>query len=105
MVGFGCARPPAGELLLDQEVHVFLLAVGEALPSRLHQQGRVVGRGKNRLYVRFDLDHKLVSLRPHVVPPLDLAPPVAPPATCRECAPNPTSLPPSLENSQYAVLR
>ncbi len=27
-----------------------------ALPSRLHQQGRVVGRGQNRLYVRLDDD-------------------------------------------------
>ncbi len=38
-----------------------------AMPSRLHQQGRVVGRGKNRLYVRVDVDDKLVSVRPHLV--------------------------------------
>ncbi|MGH7261147.1 MAG: hypothetical protein ACREI9_10760 [Nitrospiraceae bacterium] len=38
-----------------------------ALPSRLHQQGLVLGRGTNRLYVRFDGDDKLVSLRPHLV--------------------------------------
>ncbi len=38
-----------------------------AMPSRLHQQGRVVGRGKNRLHVRFDVDNKVVSVRPHLV--------------------------------------
>ncbi len=32
VVVFGCARSPAGEHLLDQEVHVFLLAAGQALP-------------------------------------------------------------------------
>ncbi|HKR51661.1 MAG TPA: hypothetical protein VJT72_19175 [Pseudonocardiaceae bacterium] len=38
-----------------------------ALPSRLHQQGQVVRRGHARLYVRFERDDQLVSLRPHLV--------------------------------------
>lgn len=45
------------------------VAVGKehgALPSRLHHQGQVVGRGTNRLQVRFD-DNQLISVRPHLV--------------------------------------
>lgn len=32
VVVFGCARPPAGEHLLDQHVHAYPLAPGEPLP-------------------------------------------------------------------------
>ncbi len=32
VVVFGCARSPAGEQLLDQDAHAFLLSPGEALP-------------------------------------------------------------------------
>ena len=42
-----------------------------ALPSRLHRQGEVIGRGRDRLYVRFDLEYQLVILRPHLVRVLD----------------------------------
>ena len=38
-----------------------------ALPSRLHQQGEVIGRGRHVVYVRFDLEYQLVILRPHLV--------------------------------------
>ncbi len=38
-----------------------------ALPSRLHQQGQVLGRGTNRLIVKFDDQNKVVSIRPHLV--------------------------------------
>lgn len=38
-----------------------------ALPSRLHRQGQVVGRGTNLLYVRFDHDSQLIALRPHLL--------------------------------------
>lgn len=38
-----------------------------ALQSRLHRQGRVVGRGQTRLIVRFDDEDALVRIRPHVV--------------------------------------
>ncbi|MGH4011290.1 MAG: hypothetical protein ACRDTH_24540 [Pseudonocardiaceae bacterium] len=38
-----------------------------ALPSRLHQQGQVIGRGQSRLIVRFDHENDLVRIRPHVV--------------------------------------
>ncbi|MGH3869647.1 MAG: hypothetical protein ACRDQ4_26805 [Pseudonocardiaceae bacterium] len=38
-----------------------------ALSSRLHKQGRDVGRGTTRLRVRFDHEAKLVSVRPHLV--------------------------------------
>jgi hypothetical protein len=42
-----------------------------ALASRLHQQGQVVGRGTNLLYVLFDHDSQLIALRPHLVRVLD----------------------------------
>ncbi|MDQ2881072.1 MAG: hypothetical protein M3Y48_07440 [Actinomycetota bacterium] len=38
-----------------------------ALPSRLHKQGQVVGRGLTRLNVRFDDGTELVRIRPHLV--------------------------------------
>ncbi|MGH3721442.1 MAG: hypothetical protein ACRDRI_21850 [Pseudonocardiaceae bacterium] len=38
-----------------------------ALPSRLHKQGQVLGRGTTRLNVRFDNEDKPVSIRPHLV--------------------------------------
>lgn len=44
------------------------------LPSRLHQQGQVSGRGHNWLYVWFDGDNQLSGLRPHLVRVLDAAP-------------------------------
>jgi hypothetical protein len=42
-----------------------------ALASRLHQQGQVVGRGTNLVYVLFDYDSQLIALRPHFVRVLD----------------------------------
>jgi hypothetical protein len=45
-----------------------------AMPSRLHQQGQVIGRDTNWLHVCFDDDHRLVILRPHLVRVLDQAP-------------------------------
>jgi hypothetical protein len=36
------------------------------LPSRLHRQGQVVGRGLDSLYVCFD-DNHVVSLQPHLL--------------------------------------
>jgi hypothetical protein len=38
-----------------------------ALPSRLHQQGHVLGRGTTRLSVRFDGETTVVGIRPHLV--------------------------------------
>lgn len=38
-----------------------------ALPSRLHKQGQVTGRGTHLLYVRFDHDNQTIALRPHLV--------------------------------------
>ncbi|MGH3772782.1 MAG: hypothetical protein ACRDRW_15560 [Pseudonocardiaceae bacterium] len=38
-----------------------------ALPSRLHQYGQVVGQSADLLYVRFDHEYYLTSLRPHLV--------------------------------------
>lgn len=38
-----------------------------ALPSRLHKQGEVLGRGSTRLTVRFDGEDTVVSIRPHLV--------------------------------------
>ncbi len=46
------------------------IAVGKqhgALPSRLHRQGQVLGRGTTRLIVQFDHEHTPVSIRPHLV--------------------------------------
>lgn len=44
-----------------------------APPSRLHQQGEVIGRDTTRLQVRFD-DNQVISLRPHLVRLLDKTP-------------------------------
>ncbi|MGH3770615.1 MAG: hypothetical protein ACRDRW_04330 [Pseudonocardiaceae bacterium] len=38
-----------------------------ALPSRLHRQGQVIGRGIHQVYVRFDLESQVIALPPHVV--------------------------------------
>ena len=38
-----------------------------ALPSRLHQQGQVIGRGTHLIYVRFDHGGQRIALRPHHV--------------------------------------
>lgn len=38
-----------------------------ALPSRLHQQGQVIDRGRYLVYVRFDLDQRVICLRSHLV--------------------------------------
>lgn len=38
-----------------------------ALPSRVRQQGQVIGRDFYLIYVRFDLDQQLIALRPHLV--------------------------------------
>lgn len=38
-----------------------------ALPSRLHKQGQVLGRGINRLNVQFDHENTVISIRPHLV--------------------------------------
>jgi hypothetical protein len=57
-------------IYLSSQVRVEQVAVDEAhgaLPSRLHRQGEVIGRGRDRLYVRFDLEYQLVILRPHLV--------------------------------------
>lgn len=42
-----------------------------AHPSRLHQQGDMIGRSADRVYVRFDCDRQLIALRPHLVRVLD----------------------------------
>ena len=38
-----------------------------ALPSRLHKQGQVLGRGTTRLTAQFDGEDTVASLRPHLV--------------------------------------
>ena len=38
-----------------------------ALRSRLRKHGQVVGRGNNRLYVRFDGEDQAASVRPHLL--------------------------------------
>jgi hypothetical protein len=42
-----------------------------ALASRLHQQGHVLGRGTNLVYVLFECDSQLIALRPHLLRLLD----------------------------------
>ncbi len=44
-----------------------------ALPSRLYQQGQVIGRGTNLVYVRFDHGNQLIALRPHLVRVLEVS--------------------------------
>ena len=38
-----------------------------ALRSRLRKHGEVVGRGNNRLYVRFDGEDRATTVRPHLM--------------------------------------
>jgi hypothetical protein len=38
-----------------------------ALPSRLHQQGQVIGQSAHLLYVRFNHENQLIALWPHLV--------------------------------------
>jgi hypothetical protein len=38
-----------------------------ALPARLHQSGVIIGRGTNRVNVRFDGQSTVVSVRSHLV--------------------------------------
>jgi hypothetical protein len=38
-----------------------------AHPARLHQQGEVIGRSAHPVYVRFECDHQMIALRPHLV--------------------------------------
>jgi hypothetical protein len=45
-----------------------------AMPSRLHQHGQVIARDTPWLHVRFDTDHRLVLLQPHLVRVLDQDP-------------------------------
>ncbi len=70
------ARPPVYDRWCDAEdSHISLFSLVEqvkespqpgVLPSRLHQQGQVVGRGLDSVYVRFD-DEAFVSLSPHLL--------------------------------------
>ncbi len=55
---------------IPEQCRVEQIAVSKehgALPSRLHQHGQVVRRGHHRLYLLFDRDDQLTSLRPHLV--------------------------------------
>lgn len=55
---------------MPQQCRIEQVAVAKehgALPSRLHKQGQVIGRGKNRLIVRFDSEKNVVRIRPHLV--------------------------------------
>lgn len=38
-----------------------------ALPSRLYQQGQVIGRCARWLFVRFEADSQLIIIRPYLV--------------------------------------
>ena len=70
------AKPPVHNLWCDIEgTHIALFCRVEqvaqspepgVLPSRLHQQGQIVGRGLDSLYVCFD-DNHVVSLQPHLL--------------------------------------
>lgn len=49
-----------------------------ALPSRLHHQGKVIGRSAHLVYVLFDDgDQGIVPLRPHLLRLIDAPPPWA----------------------------
>lgn len=74
---------PVGDRLGDVEgSHISLFSLVEQvidsaprglLPSRLHQQGQVVGRGVDSVYVRFE-DNEVVSLSPRLLRLLAEAP-------------------------------
>jgi hypothetical protein len=67
----------AADVHISLQSRVEQVAVDEqhgALPSRLHQQGEVIGRGVGPLvYVRFDRGNQLIALRPHHVRVVALA--------------------------------
>ncbi|MGH3856091.1 MAG: hypothetical protein ACRDR6_21905, partial [Pseudonocardiaceae bacterium] len=42
-----------------------------ALPSRLNQQGQVIGHSLTLIYVRFGYEYHLTTLRPHLVRVID----------------------------------
>jgi hypothetical protein len=77
------AKPPVHDQWCDIEgAHIALFCRVEqvvqsskpgVLPSRLHQQGQIVGRGLDSLYVCFD-DNHVVSLQPHLLRLLPDAP-------------------------------
>ena len=55
---------------IPQQGRIEQVAVGKghgALPSRLHKQGQVLGRGLTRLIVQFDDESTVVRIRPHLV--------------------------------------
>ncbi|MGH3872566.1 MAG: hypothetical protein ACRDSR_13845 [Pseudonocardiaceae bacterium] len=55
---------------IPQHCRIEQIAVGKsygALPSRLHKQGQVLGRGTTRLTVQFDNEDTVVGIRPHLV--------------------------------------
>lgn len=57
--------------------HIEQIAVSQehgAMPSRLHQHGQVIARDTHWLHVRFEDDHRLVILQPHLVRVLDQGP-------------------------------
>ena len=49
-----------------------------ALPSRLHKRGQVIGCGTTRVNVRFDDEHEVVRIRPHLLRVLDASDDLAP---------------------------
>lgn len=53
--------------LLSRVEQVTVDAEHGALPDRLHQQGQVMGRGTNLVYVLFECDSQLIALRPYLV--------------------------------------
>ncbi|MGH3812521.1 MAG: hypothetical protein ACRDUV_08700, partial [Pseudonocardiaceae bacterium] len=65
------AAPIVGQCQVEQ---IAVSKEHRALPSRLRQQGQVLGRGHHRLSVRVERDDQLISLRPHPVGVLDTAP-------------------------------
>jgi hypothetical protein len=55
---------------IPQHCRIEQIDVGKkhgALPSRLHKQGQVLGRGTTRLIVQFDDEDKVARIRPHLV--------------------------------------
>jgi hypothetical protein len=59
--------------LLCRAEQVAVDKAGGAYPDRLHQQGDVIGRSADLVYVRFDHGSQVpIPLRPHLVRVLDV---------------------------------
>ncbi|MGH3752733.1 MAG: hypothetical protein ACRDRP_08560 [Pseudonocardiaceae bacterium] len=57
----------ANGTLIPLQSRVEQITVDKNHGDRLHQKGQVIGRDFDRIYVRFETDHRLIWVRPNLV--------------------------------------